>query len=257
MDSPFVLVRGFLSHVVYLVVMNEDQTNTQEDLQQAATPATQPYVEQTTATETALNEPEQPTPEKSNALVAISNLVILLMAPLLAVFLLVFVFQSYRVDGQSMETTLQHEDRLIVWKLARTWSRVTGHQYVPNRGDIIILKESGLSTYGDPQNSKQLVKRVIALPGERVVVKDGLLTVYNKQYPKGFRPDATLPYGKTTDLSYTPNDVDYTLGPKQLFVCGDNRSNSLDSRSFGPIETNQVVGKLVARILPLSKAKTF
>lgn len=194
---------------------------------------------------------------RSGIIAALGNIGILLLAPILAVFLLVFVFQSYKVDGRSMETTLMNDDRLIVWKLPRTWANITHHQYVPERGDIIILKESGLSTYGDSQNSKQLVKRVIGLPGDRVVVKDGKITVYNATHPNGFSPDTTLPYGKKTDLSFTPTNVDFTLTATQLFVCGDNRTNSLDSRIFGPIETSQVVGKLVVRILPLSKAETF
>lgn len=234
--------------------------NGQDDnpIGEASTPATEVYMEPTGTTPAqSIASTADDTAKTSGWGSAIANIFILLMAPLTAILLLVFVFQSYRVDGQSMESTLQNDDRLIVWKLPRTWSNITGHPYVPNRGDIIILKESGLSTFGDAENTKQLVKRVIALPGERVIVKDGKVTVYNTAHPNGFNPDTTLPYGKETDLSYTPNDVDFTLGDKQLFVCGDNRGNSLDSRAFGPIDTNQVVGKLVARILPLSKAKAF
>ncbi len=156
-----------------------------------------------------------------------------------------------------MEQTLQNNDRLIVWKLPRTWARVTGHQYVPNRGDIIILNESGLSTYGSSNDSKQLVKRVIGLPGDRVVIKNNVLTVYNNANPDGFQPDATLPYGENGAIPPTTNQLDVTLSSTQLFVCGDNRPNSLDSRTFGPIQTSQVVGKLVARILPLSTAERF
>lgn len=187
----------------------------------------------------------------------LSTIGILLLAPLIAIFLTVYVFQSYQVDGPSMETTLQNNDRLIVWKLSRTWSRITGHQYVPNRGDIIILNESGLSSYSGGEDTKQLVKRVIALPGERVVIKDNLLTVYNRENPKGFQPDATLPYGKETAIPPTSDNLDVTLSNTELFVCGDNRPQSLDSRRFGPIQTDQVVGKLVARILPLGNIKRF
>ena len=243
-----------------LLVMNEQDQNTTP--QPLVTPPDTAFTQFATpqVTQTAVAEQTKPTPEQPEKMgigSALANIGILLMAPLLAVLLLVFVFQSYRVDGQSMEKTLQNDDRLIVWKLPRTLSKITGNDYIPNRGDVIILKESGLSTYGDNQNTKQLVKRVIALPGERIVIKDGKVTVYNTEHPNGFNPDTTLPYGKDTDLSFTPNDVDFTLGDTQLFVCGDNRTNSLDSRAFGPIESDQVVGKLVARILPLSKAKAF
>lgn len=186
-----------------------------------------------------------------------ANIGILLLAPVLAVLLTVFVFQSYQVDGPSMEQTLQNNDRLIVWKLPRTWARITGHQYVPKRGDIIILTESGLSNYGNTDNTKQLVKRVIGLPGDRIVIKNNVLTVYNSAHPNGFQPDTTLPYGQDGAIPPTTNDLDIQLSATQLFVCGDNRPNSLDSRTFGPIETSQVIGKLVARILPLDTMKVF
>jgi signal peptidase I len=186
-----------------------------------------------------------------------STIGILLMAPIIAIFLTIFVFQSYQVDGPSMEQTLQNNDRLIVWKLPRTWARITGHQYVPNRGDIIILNETGLSNYGSADNTKQLVKRVIGLPGDRIVIKDNILIVYNSAHPDGFEPDATLAYGKDGAIPPTTNTLDIQLSSTQLFVCGDNRPNSLDSRTFGPIETDQVVGKLVARILPINDTKAF
>lgn len=187
----------------------------------------------------------------------LSTIGILLLAPIIAVFLTIFVFQSYQVDGPSMEQTLQNNDRLIVWKLPRTWARITGHQYVPNRGDIIILDETGLSNYGSADNTKQLVKRVIGLPGDHIVIKDNILTVYNSAHPDGFEPDATLDYGKDGAIPPTANTLDIQLSDTQLFVCGDNRPNSLDSRTFGPIETDQVVGKLVARILPINNTKAF
>lgn len=154
-----------------------------------------------------------------------------------------------------METTLQDQDRLIVWKWPRTWARITHHQYVPNRGDVVIFTESGLSQYGQ-EDTKQLIKRVIALPGERVVVHDNIITVYNKQHPDGFQPDKTLPYG-TNITEPAEQEVDRVVGPDEIFVCGDNRTNSLDSRYFGPIKTKQVIGKLVMRVLPLGNAEKF
>jgi signal peptidase I len=200
---------------------------------------------------------DEPTEKSGSVRTLLSTIGILLLAPLIAIFLTLFVFQSYQVDGPSMETTLQNNDRLIVWKLPRTWARITGHQYVPSRGDIIILNESGLTSYGSPEDKRQLVKRVVALPGERVVIKDNVLTVYNRENPDGFQPDATLPYGKNGSIPPTTNNAEFTLSATELFVCGDNRPNSLDSRTFGPIQTSQVVGKLVARILPLSNIEKF
>jgi signal peptidase I len=201
--------------------------------------------------------PEQPTANPHRIRSTLSTIGILLLAPLIAILLTAYVFQSYQVDGPSMQETLHNNDRLIVWKLPRTIARLTGHQYVPNRGDIIILTESGLSNYGDTQDTKQLVKRVIGLPGDHLVIKNNVITVYNRLHPNGFQPDATLPYGKKGAIPPTTNNIDVTLGKTQIFVCGDNRGDSLDSRIFGPVETNQVIGKLVARIYPISVAERF
>lgn len=187
----------------------------------------------------------------------LSTIAILLLAPVIAIVLTLFVFQSYQVDGPSMQNTLHNNDRLIVWKLPRTWARITGHPYIPKRGDIIIFTESGLMQYGDNVDTKQLVKRVIGLPGDHLVVKNGKVTVYNQTHPNGFDPDTTLSYFPNGAVPITNNDVDVKLGPDQLFVMGDNRGNSLDSRFFHAINANQVIGKLVVRILPLSDAKVF
>lgn len=184
----------------------------------------------------------------------LSTIGVLVTALAVAFLLIAFVFQSYQVDGPSMENTLQNKDRLIVWKLPRTWARVTGHSYVPKRGDIIIFTQSGLSAYGQ-EDTKQLIKRVIGLPGDRVVVGGGTITVFNSAHPKGFQPDKTLPYGK--NIPFTSGNVEYNIGSNELFVSGDNRPNSLDSRIFGPVKLDNVIGKLAVRIYPLNTAEKF
>jgi signal peptidase I len=186
----------------------------------------------------------------------LSTFLVVVVALVMAFALITYVFQSYQVDGPSMENTLQNNDRLIVWKVARTWARVTGHPYIPNRGDIVVFTESGLAAYGQT-NTKQLIKRVVGLPGDRVVIKNGEITIYDKAHPKGFDPDTTLPYGKTHPLPYTAGNIDITLGKNQIFVCGDNRTDSLDSRIFGPVNVNNIIGKLVLRIYPFNNFKAF
>lgn len=182
----------------------------------------------------------------------LSTIGLFVSAFIIAILLNTFVIQSYQVDGESMEPTLQNNDRLIVNKVPRSISRVDGHQYVPQRGDIIIFNEDGLPGF---VGTKQLIKRVIGLPGERVVVANGKITIYNQQHQNGFNPDTSDGYHITAPT--TVGNVDLTLQNNQLFVCGDNRGNSEDSRYFGPINTNQVVAKLMFRILPLDKAKAF
>lgn len=185
----------------------------------------------------------------------LTTVIILILAPLIALALTAFIFQSYQVDGQSMETTLQDRDRLIVLKLPRTWSKLTRGNYIPNRGDVVIFDKHNLYDYDGAGQKKQLVKRVIGLPGDRVVVKKGKVTIFNKEHPKGFEPDKTLPYGKV--ITTTPGAVDINVGAGQVYVMGDNRNNSLDSRIFGPISSKDIVGKLIMRIFPFNKAKTF
>lgn len=184
-----------------------------------------------------------------------SSVAILLAAPLVALFLTAFIFQSYQVDGPSMETTLQPNDRLIVWKLPKTWSKITGHQYVPKRGDVVIFTPPTSSSFTE-QPGKQLIKRVIGLPGERVVVKNGAVTIYNKEHPDGFQPDRALPYGDAIGTTVS-EEIDYRIPDNALFVLGDNRDNSLDSRVFGPVQTKDIIGKLVLRLFPFSNMERF
>lgn len=186
----------------------------------------------------------------------LSILFVFVAAIALALGLIAFVFQSYQVDGPSMQNTLQNNDRLIVWKVPRTVAHVTGQPYVPSRGDIIIFTENNLGQFGQA-DVKQLVKRVIGLPGDRVVVSNGTITIYNKAHPDGFQPDKTLAYGKDRTLPYTSGDIDITLKSNEVFVCGDNRTDSLDSRAFGPIVLNDIVGKLVLRVFPFSTFQVF
>lgn len=206
--------------------------------------------------EVATEPNRKPSKSKSFLHELVTTSAILGSAFAIALLLIAFVFQSYAVDGPSMKITLQDKDRLLVWKVPRTWARITHHQYIPNRGDVVIFEQSGLSEFGQ-EDKRQLVKRVIGLPGDRIVVKDGYITVYNDEHPDGFQPDKTLPYATQTTIPYSSGDIDLTLKDNELYVCGDNRPDSLDSRTFGPIDSSQIVGKLVARILPLSDIQVF
>ena len=184
----------------------------------------------------------------------ISTVLLFFLAPLIALFIATFVLQSYQVEGASMETTLQNGDRLIVSKIGRSWARLTDHSYTPNRGDIVIFNQSGLPDAPFTEE-KQLIKRVIGLPGERVVIEDGKITVYNQDNPEGFNPDTETGY--LISSATTPGNIDQTISDDEIFVVGDNRTNSEDSRYFGPVNTDKLVGKLSLRILPVDKAQHF
>lgn len=221
--------------------------------------ATQPVSPQPPADYIALRPslPEaQPEPPKGEGFKSVlSTLAILIAAPIVAFMLTAFVFQSYEVDGPSMETTLQNHDRLLVLKVPRTISKLTRSDYIPNRGDIIIFSTSAIHDGEGDTGRKQLIKRVIGLPGDRVIVKDGSVTIYNKQYPEGFNPDKAGDYGDAIQVS--PGSVDISVKDSEVFVMGDNRTNSLDSRVIGTIPAQDIIGKLIFRIYPLNSAEVF
>jgi signal peptidase I len=187
-------------------------------------------------------------PKKSRE--TLSTVLLFAGALLTAILLNVFVFQSYEVDGQSMEPTLQSRDRLIIYKLNKTWSKISRSDYMPERGDIIVFHKPNGS-------SDQLIKRVVGLPGDRVVVKNEVVTIFNEQNPNGYSPD-DAPYGD--ELLPTYGNVDVTVEKDEVFVMGDNRiaGASLDSRSsLGNIPTKYIVGELVLRYLPIGNYRGF
>ncbi len=146
-----------------------------------------------------------------------------------------------------METTLQNGDRLLVYKLPKTIANITGGEYLPARWDVVIFDRP--SQIKAPNSVKHLIKRVIGLPGERVVVRDGVVTVYNNDNPGGFNPDSTQEYAD--GFEKTPGTTDVTVGADEIFVLGDNRNNSTDSRVFGPIPIKLLVGNATARFVPV------
>jgi signal peptidase I len=165
-----------------------------------------------------------------------------------------FVFRSFNVLGPSMETTLYTGDRLIVDRLPVTWAALQNKPYIPNRGQIIVFKNP---QYAPGTADEFIVKRVIAFPGERVVVKNGSITVYNTTHPNGFNPDDAN-HGEPG--SPTSGDVDTTVTDGTLFVSGDHRQGnySYDSRSgLGLIPFYDVVGPVSLRIFPFHKIRTF
>lgn len=165
-----------------------------------------------------------------------------------------YVFRSYSVVGPSMETTMYTGDRLIVNRMAVTWANIKGKPYVPERGQVIVFENPN---YVPGREDKFIVKRVIAFPGERVVLKDGHYTVYNAEFPTGFNPDDKN-HGEPG--SPTSGEVDMTVPSGELFVSGDHRqgSFSFDSRNgLGTIPFYDVIGPVSLRIFPFNKVRFF
>ncbi len=145
------------------------------------------------------------------------------LAPALIVALAInlFVAQATRVHGQSMEPTLHSDQRLVVEKLSyNNWL----HLRSPQRGDVVVLRINGMD--------ELLIKRVIGLPGDQVEIRDGQVFINHQMLDE---PYVVFP----ADGDYGPIDVP----PLHLFVLGDNRNFSNDSRTFGPIPMKDVIGR--------------
>ncbi|MGB2786896.1 MAG: signal peptidase I [Candidatus Saccharimonadaceae bacterium] len=164
-----------------------------------------------------------------------------------------YVFRSFSVQGPSMETTLYTGDRLIVSRLAVTFKQLQNQQYIPERGQVIVFSNPN---YVAGTDEEYLVKRVIGLPGDRVVVRDGVVRVYNAEHPDGWEIDRTL----TGPGSPTSGEADKTVPENHLFVIGDHRQGeySLDSRNgLGLVPLYDVIGPVSYRIFPFNKIRGF
>lgn len=170
------------------------------------------------------------------------------LALLVALALQRYAFQSYQVFGQSMEPTLTEGDYLIISKLGATWADISRHNYIPERGEIVVIKS--------PLTGNRLIKRVIGLPGERITITNGRVTIYNQQFSDGFDPYQQL----GLESSFTAGQLTTVVPDGNLFLIGDNREagGSLDSRNdLGPVPSDDVIGKLVLRLWPFSKIHKY
>ena len=150
-----------------------------------------------------------------------------------------FVAQPFIVSGASMDPSFGNGQYLIVDQLSYRLED-------PKRDDVIIFKfPKDTSTY--------YIKRIIALPGETLSMSEGKVAIYNKEYPDGFILDE--PY--ITENHKTSDTFEIKLGPTEYFVMGDNRPQSSDSRSWGPLDSKYIVGRPFLRLIPFSKISVF
>ncbi len=147
----------------------------------------------------------------------------------------VYIAEPYLVDGRSMDPTFATGDYLIVDKISYRFT-------TPERNSVIVFKYPGDLT-------KSFIKRIIGLPGETVIVDETGTRIINKDNPNGF----------LVDQSYVkhPSDMPYkvTLTDSEYFVMGDNRAESFDSRSWGPLPKEDILGKPVIQLFPIKNIR--
>lgn len=159
-------------------------------------------------------------------------LVVLVVAISSALLVKAYVMQQFAVDGRSMDTTLHNGDRVLVNKLSY-------RLHDPRRGDVVVLKQLNGSAERD------LIKRVIALPGETIEVQDCAVTIDGKTLNEPYL-DPTV----VTPGNCGPGYPATKVPENQVFVMGDNRPGSGDSRSFGPVSEDLLIGRAFVVIWP-------
>lgn len=149
-----------------------------------------------------------------------------------------FIAEPFIVSGSSMEPTFKNSDYLIVDRLSYKTIKE------PSRYDVIIFKY--------PQNpSKYFIKRIIGLPGEIIELKGKEIIIKNTAITDGFNIDQS--YIK----NFSSDNATYTLDKDQYFVMGDNRTASSDSRVWGPLKRDLIVGRALFRLFPLQAISIF
>lgn len=146
-----------------------------------------------------------------------------------------FIVQPTIVSGQSMYPTLENNDYLFINKLAYKTEE-------PKRGDILVFKTELIDSKSNKK--KNLVKRVIALPGEHIAIKDSEVYINGKLLNENYIKDIS-----------TSGDIDIVVPENEIFVMGDNRPYSRDSRSYeiGTVSINDIIGKVSMRVYPFDK----
>jgi signal peptidase I len=158
------------------------------------------------------------------------ELVEVVLLALILYFGISFAVQAVHVEGLSMWATLDDNDYLIA-------NKIDYRLHPPQRGDIIILRPP-------TDNSKDFIKRIIALPGEKILISEGYVYINGRKLDEPYLPDAWVV------LNNFPAKV---MGPNEYFVMGDNRNRSQDSRTFGPITKDRIDGRAWFRIWPLPR----
>lgn len=164
----------------------------------------------------------------------------------------VFLFQPFFVQGASMEPNFEDGEYLIINEFGYKHTEIPGVGTVEqfrdlDRQDVVVFRY--------PKNPEQYyIKRVIALPGESVAIKDGIVYIFNEVHHQGYALDESAYLAKNVKTS---DMTKITLDEDEYFVMGDNRSFSYDSRAFGPIHRKDLIGRVLLRAWPVSRASLY
>lgn len=158
----------------------------------------------------------------------------ILVAAVASILLVNYVAAAYQIKGNSMNTTLKDDERVIISKLTLK----TG---VINRFDIVVLNKP------IDAGNHSIIKRVIGLPGETIEIREGNVYINNKKLKQPFLGESE------SYINQTDNMKPLLLAPDSYFVMGDNRAVSRDSRNFGPVRADHIYGKTLFRYWPLSR----
>ena len=176
---------------------------------------------------------------------------VVIMAFVLVLIFTLYILQPYRVSGESMMPTLSNGDRLFVLRSGKVAANALGYNYVPKRGEIIVFHSK--------LRDNKWIKRVVGLPGERIIIKNNVITIYNEEHPEGFIFELEVD-PQLEDFPATEPVVDRLVGQGEVFVIGDNRlpQKSSDSRgSLGNIALDDIDGTVVVRVVPILEFRLF
>jgi signal peptidase I len=177
-------------------------------------------------------------------------LVVVVVALGVALLLRVFVVQTFFIPSGSMEPTLQIGDRILVNKLSY-------HLHGVDRGDIVVFSRPPAENCGGAEVN-DLVKRVIGLPGESISLSHGHVLINGKLLHETWLPTSvqgvTLPGPPGTPYNLAKP---YRIPANHYFMMGDNRTESCDSRYWGPIPKSLIVGKVDVRVWPITHFRFF
>ena len=173
-----------------------------------------------------------------------SLLIDIIIAVLLASAVLYFIRPTI-VKQTSMENTLHENDYMIMYRQAY-------RSHEPERGDIVIFQSSLVNE--ESGKDKLLIKRVIGLPGDDIMIRDGQLYINGEEYKEDYLKD-----GYTPAFEIPPEGGTYTVPEGTYFCMGDNRAGSVDSRykEVGVVSKEAIKGKVIVRLFPFNKIQRF